>query len=62
MAELETNNNKNKKYKIKAIYNSVVSTKKIRIRLSTRTLLFSFLKKLSRRRKYLRACIVYLTS
>lgn len=42
----------NKKYKLKGIYNNVV---KIKIKLFTKALLFGFIKKFSKRKKYLKA-------
>lgn len=46
---------KSKKYKIKIIWNNMVYKKKVKIRLFTKSLLFNFMKRLSRRKKYLEA-------
>ena len=57
IAELDIGDNKSKENKVKAIWDSAVYAKKVKINSSARALLSSFLKKLSKRKKYLKAYI-----
>ena len=58
--ELNASNNKSKKYEVEAIWDSAIYARKVN-GLSIKALLSGFLKKLSKRKKYLRALFISLT-